>query len=65
LDNLRGRPAAIEDTRYCAATLGMMHSGLYGKSRRRLLAQGTRYITLSNIGSQGQKTGIPRAHTGQ
>ena len=28
--------AAIENTRYCPGGLGMMHSGLYGKSRPRI-----------------------------
>ena len=63
MDKLRGHGAAIENTRYCAPTPGIMHSGLYGKSRRRLLAEGMRYLTFSNIRAQGQKTGIWPAHT--
>jgi hypothetical protein len=64
LNKLRGHVAAIEDTRYCAATPDMVHSRLYGKSRRRLLAGGTHDLTLSNIHAQGQKPGIWPAHTG-
>ena len=58
----RGRD---EDTRYCATARGMVNSTLYGKSRRRLFAQGKRYVTLSNICAPGQKPGIARTHTGQ
>jgi hypothetical protein len=58
----RGRD---EDTRYCATARGMVNSTLYGKSRRRLFAQGKCYVTLSNICAQGQKPGIVRTHTGQ
>jgi hypothetical protein len=36
----------------------MMHSGLYGKSRRHALAEGNFYFTLSNIRPHGQKTDI-------
>jgi hypothetical protein len=41
----------------------MMHSGLYGKSRRHQFAEGKSDITPSNTGSQGQKTGTSPAHT--
>ena len=34
----------------------MMHSGLYGKSRAAMFAEGNAYITLSNTCSYGQKT---------
>ena len=48
--------AAIEDTRYCPGGLGMMHSGLYGKSRP-ALAESYSHITISNMRSHGQKPG--------
>jgi len=43
----------------------MMHSGLYGKSQPRAFAKGNGYITLSDIGSHGQKTRTSGAHTRQ
>jgi hypothetical protein len=38
----------IEDTRYCPAALHIMHSALYGKSRRRTFAEGKQNIALSD-----------------
>ena len=34
LEHLRATGPRFEDTRYCPAGPGMMHSGLYGKSHR-------------------------------
>ena len=63
LEQLARQRAAIEDTRYCPGGLGMMHSGLYGKSRP-ALAESYSNITISNMRSHGQKPGTSGAHNG-
>ena len=64
LEQLARQRAAIEDTRYCPGGLGMMHSGLYGKSRP-ALAESYSYITISNMQSHGQKPGTSGALMGR
>lgn len=63
LEQLARQRAAIEDTRYCPGGLGMMHSGLYGKSRP-ALAESYSRITISDMRSHGQEPGTSGAHNG-
>jgi len=48
LRRFAAQKVTIEDTRYCPAALHIMHSALYGKSRRHTFAEGVQIIALSD-----------------
>jgi hypothetical protein len=48
LGGFAAQKVTIEDTRYCPAALHIMHSALYGKSRRHAFAEGKHLIALSD-----------------
>jgi hypothetical protein len=50
----------IEDTRYCPAVLHIMHSALYGQSRRHSFAEGKQLIALSDRTLDGPVEERPR-----
>ena len=48
LGSSMAQKVTIEDTRYCPAALHIMHSALYGQSRRHTFAEGKQLIALSD-----------------
>ena len=48
LRRFAAQKVTIEDTRYCPAALHIMHSALYGPSRRHTFAEGKQLIALSD-----------------